>query len=122
MIKHLHLQSLKHYRAKPLKMHGRGFFESLKKIGDTLQGVVETIAPITSKLAGPIATALTGVPIPNLSAVSPTNLLPAAQKIAEKNQDNDNIPDKIKTLMRAALQKGTEPKTDTKGAGHKKRK
>ena len=78
------------------------FFGLLKNIGNTIQSVIDKAAPITSKLVGPVASALTGVNIPNPSDVisqGPSTLLPALKTIGEKNLDNANLNDKVKDLM-----------------------
>lgn len=91
---------------RPLKYGGAfDFFKVLKDIGGFIQKGIDTIAPITSKLAGPIASSLSGVSIPNFADASPATLMPAAKQILDKNEGK--LPVGIEGLLRSALDKGS---------------
>ena len=118
------MPSLKHARSFRLKQNlpthlkyggAFDFFKVLKDIGGFIQKGIDTIAPITSKLAGPIASSLSGVSIPNFADATPATLMPAAKQILDKNEGK--LPAGIEGLLRSALDKGSAKI----GSGHGKK-
>ena len=104
------------------------FFSVLADVGKDIQSVIDFAAPHTKKIVGPIATALTGVNIPNPADVlgGDSNALAmgkaSAQEILTKNES------KLRSLMDngiagipAATQKSMSGKGKTqKGKGYSK--
>lgn len=84
---------LRNFSAHRKLRHGGafGFFGTLMTIGSFIQKGIDTIAPLTSKLVGPVSTALTGVAIPNPSdvlqgKVSMADIKPTLMTIAAKRR------------------------------------
>lgn len=94
----MHSRHIPHGSVKLLISQGRrvrggalDFWGFLSKVGDVIQSGIDTIAPLTAKLAGPVASAVTGLPItPILSAVqSATTKMPQSPNI---NVSTDVLP------------------------------
>lgn len=93
------------------------FWDFLSSAGKDIQGVIDKAAPITSKIAAPLASALTGVTIPDLGSLANQDAMAVAQakqtalEILEKNKG------KLSQLMDKGVKTGTSLKMH--GAGYK---
>ena len=92
-------------------IHGGAFDWSIfKTLGDKL---FNFLAPITSKIAGPIATALTGVPMPNLANLKaePAKFMEEAKTAFSSPKINEGLNGIAQSLVQSLLGKGvTAPK------------
>jgi len=100
---------------KLLNGEKQDFWSVLSDFGKDTQSLINKVAPLTSKIAPKIATALTGVPIPDLSALAngdadaTATAKDSAMKVLEKNKDK----------LMSILDQGVKGLT---GAGAKKKK
>ncbi len=98
---------IKRFQGGSLRLHGGkfDFFGFLKTVGKLFQGGIDKIAPLTSKMVGPIASALTGIKnIPNpsdlgMDASSLASLKDIGSQILDKNSGN-KVVSSLKSLMR----------------------
>lgn len=112
-----------HGSAKQLIRQGRrvrggalDFWGFLSKVGDVIQSGIDTIAPLTAKLAGPVASAVTGLPL--------TGVVSAVQNMANSGASNSSttgnngIPADVLPLLQQIMNKGVS--TTKSGKGVKK--
>lgn len=119
-IKRLTASSIKRMPARSIKRGGAfDFFGFLDKIGKTIQKGIDYVAPYTAKAVIPIASALTGIPLPSVNLASPNlpDLGKAASSVTSaKPAALDNAKADIGGILRGLMGKGVTSKKPARSA------
>lgn len=84
-------------------------FKALADLGNLIQTGIDKAAPYTSKIAGPLATALTGVPIPNPGDFQSSNSQVYDAAVQKGKAGLSKIAEKNETILQKLLDGGLMP-------------